>query len=159
MINEIRIKPSIPSVPSDDAYTKIDSLARGDSTKASADVLARTFGYPEGSSYSSDLKDYDDVSKIPVTEHIKNMMALDLIDLYDEVVYNFTLDKVIYNEMNNVSADEFDRFLKTIAREAFQYVHSNYGNPFQRPHTNTPMSHGEGIYRIYQELKKGSELI
>jgi len=156
LINEVRIKPSIPNIPSDDAYTKIDSLARGDTTKASADVLANTYGFPDGSSYSSELKTYDDISKITDKSHIKDMMVRDVIDVYDEEVYNFTLDTIIYNEMNNVSADEFDRFLKRLARKAFQHVHLNHGTPFTRPNTDTPMSSGEGVYRIYQELKKGA---
>ena len=159
LIQEIRIKPSIPNIPSDDALGKIDSLARGNTTKDSADVLAHTYGFPEDSSYSSELKAYDDVSKIPGIEHTKDIMVQDVIDVYDEEVYNFTLDKVIYNEMNNVSADEFDRFLKRLARKAFQHVHLNHGTPFTGPNTDIPMSSGEGVYRIYQALKKESELI
>jgi len=159
LIQEIRIKPSIPNIPSGDAYTKIDSLARGNTTKASADVLANTFGFPGDSSYSSELKTYDDVSKIQGTEYAKDIMVQDVIDVYDEEVYNFTLDKIIYNEMNSVSVDEFDGFLKRLARAAFQHVHLNHGTPFTSTTTTTPMSSGEGVYRIYQALKKGSELI
>lgn len=157
IISEVRIKPSIPNVPSDDALGKIDSLARGETTKSSADVMAQTFGYPEDKRYSEDLKAYDDVSMIPGTEHIKNIMVQDVIDVYDEEAHNFSLDKHIYNAMNNKSADEFDIYLKRLAHKVFQHVQINHGTPFKG--TNTPMSSGEGIYRIYQELKKRSELI
>ena len=56
---ETRIKPNIPNIPSDDAYIKIDDLARGASTKPDADSLAGAFGYPEDRSYSDDLRIYD----------------------------------------------------------------------------------------------------
>ena len=58
-INETRIKPNIPNIPSGDAYTKIDDLARGNTTKPDADSLAGAFGYPEDRSYSDDLRTYD----------------------------------------------------------------------------------------------------
>ena len=56
---EAMIKPSIPNIPSNDAYTKIDDLARQEEFQSSADSLAGAFGYPEDQSYSEDLRTYD----------------------------------------------------------------------------------------------------
>ena len=56
---ETTIKPSIPNIPSGEAYTKIDDLARQEEFQPSADSLAGAFGYPEDRSYSDDLRTYD----------------------------------------------------------------------------------------------------
>lgn len=56
---ETTIKPSIPNIPSDDAYLKIDDLARQKEFQPDADSLAGAFGYPEDRSYSDDLRTYD----------------------------------------------------------------------------------------------------
>jgi hypothetical protein len=68
-INETTIKPNIPNVPSDDAYTKIDDLARSEEMRSSADSLAGAYGYPEDLSYSDDLRTYDDAN-MPTMETV-----------------------------------------------------------------------------------------
>ena len=160
LINEIRIKPNIPNVPSEDALGKIDDLSRSQDFKDSANVMAHTFGYPEDRSYSEDLKDYDDVSNIPRTEQLYDEIVQIIIDIYDQEVYNYTLDKVIYNALNSKTDNDFDDFLKRLARDAYSHLARKYGGII--PH---PMDHkikiqgGAGIHRIYQALKVGSELI
>ena len=161
IINEIRIKPNIPSVPSEDALGKIDDLARSQDFKDSANVMAHTFGYPEDRSYSEDLKDYDDVARIPVIERLYDEIVDIIIDIYDQEVYNYTLDKVLYNELNNKSAAEFDRYLKILARDVYKHTSKKYGGG-GIPHAYDPsiiIKGGAGIHRIYQALKAGSELI
>ena len=56
------IKPSVPNVPSVQGQIKIDDLARQEEFQAMADSMADTFGYPEGRSYSEDMKRYDQFS-------------------------------------------------------------------------------------------------
>ena len=63
LINEATIKPSIPNIPSDTAYTKIDDLARQSEFQPSADSIAGAFGYPEERSYSEDLRTYDTAAR------------------------------------------------------------------------------------------------
>ena len=58
------IKPGIPNVPSDDAMTKIDMMARSEDMQPDADSIAGAFGYPEDKSYSADLKLYDDSGRL-----------------------------------------------------------------------------------------------
>ena len=161
LINEIRIKPNIPNVPSGDALGKIDDLSRSQDFKDSANVMAHTFGYPEDRSYSEDLKDYDDVSNIPQTEQLYDEIVQIIIDIYDQEVYNYTLDKVLYNELNNKSAVEFDRYLKVLARDVYTHTAKKYGGG-GIPHAyanNIIIKGGAGIHRIYQSLKSESELI
>ena len=126
-----------------------------------ADVMSHTFGYPEDRSYVEDLKDYDDVSRIPVNERLYDEIVQIIIDIYDQEVYNYTLDKVLYNELNNKSAFEFDKFLKRLARDMYTYMSKKYGgrgipHPFEH---SVIIKGGSGISRIYQALKEGSELI
>ena len=71
-INETTIKPSIPSIPKDEFYDKIDTLARGGDTRPMADSMASSFGYPEDRSYSEDLRTYDEA----------NMPTLETVSVY-----------------------------------------------------------------------------
>ena len=161
LINEIRIKPNIPNVPSEDALGKIDDLARSQDFKDSSDSMAHTFGYPEDRIYSQDLKDYDDVARIPVKERLYDELVQIIIDIYDQEAYNYTLDKVLYNELNNKSAVDFDEYLKRLARDVYTHTSKKYGGG-GIPHiydSNIIIKGGAGIHRIYQALKKGSQLI
>ena len=63
---EAMIKPSIPNIPSDDAYTKIDNFARDKEMQADADSFAGAFGYPEDRSYVEDLKTYDAAGRVGI---------------------------------------------------------------------------------------------
>tara|TARA_B100000424_G_scaffold245945_1_gene217240 strand:- start:581 stop:1141 length:561 start_codon:yes stop_codon:yes gene_type:complete len=56
---EVTIKPSIPNIPSDDSYAKIDKLARDPEYQHMADSMADALGYPEDRSYIEDLKTYE----------------------------------------------------------------------------------------------------
>ena len=69
---ETTIKPSIPSIPKDEFYDKIDTLARGGDTRPMADSMASSFGYPEDRSYSDDLQTYDQA----------NMSTLETVSVY-----------------------------------------------------------------------------
>ena len=69
---ETTIKPSIPNIPSGEAYTKIDDLARQEEFQPSADSVAGAFGYPEDRSYSEDLRTYDQA----------NMPTLETVSVY-----------------------------------------------------------------------------
>ena len=60
---ETTIKPSIPNIPSDDSYTKIDKLSRDPEYQHMADTMADAFGYPEDRSYVEDLATYDDAGR------------------------------------------------------------------------------------------------
>ena len=64
LIAEHMIKPGIPNVPSDDAMTKIDMMARSEDLQPDADSIAATFGYPEDQSYSDDLRMYDESGRL-----------------------------------------------------------------------------------------------
>ena len=64
LIAEHMIKPGIPNIPSGDALTKIDDLARQEDFQSDADSLAGAFGYPEDQSYSADLRAYDDSGRL-----------------------------------------------------------------------------------------------
>ena len=66
---ETTIKPSIPNIPSGEAYTKIDDLARQEEFQPSADSMAGAFGYPEDRSYSDDLRIYDEAG-MPTLETV-----------------------------------------------------------------------------------------
>lgn len=69
LIAEHMIKPSIPGIPSEDAYTKIDDLAHQEDFQSDADALAGAFGYPEDRSYSDDLRTYDDSGRLGPAVH------------------------------------------------------------------------------------------
>ena len=58
---ETTIKPTIPNIPSEDVYTKIDDLARQEEFKPDADSFAGAYGY-KGDSYSEDLRTYDEAN-------------------------------------------------------------------------------------------------
>ena len=159
---EIRIKPNIPNVPSAEAQEKIDDLARSQDFKDSADVMAHTFGYPEGRSYSQDLKDYDDIAKIPHIERLKSELVHHIIDIYDEEVHDYSLDKHIYNTMNKTAGEHsFESFLKILARDIYTHISRKYHNlPIPHPFDNKITIHGaDAIHRIYRALVEGSELI
>ena len=90
-INETRIKPSIPNIPSDDSYIKIDDLARGATTKLDADSMAGAFGYPEDRSYSEDLRIYDEagmptLETVSVYRHPSNIEIVIPQELVDDVI-------------------------------------------------------------------------
>ena len=90
-INETRIKPSIPNIPSDDSYIKIDDLARGVTTKLDADSMAGAFGYPEDRSYSEDLRIYDEagmptLETVSVYRHPSNIEIVIPQSLVDDVI-------------------------------------------------------------------------
>lgn len=159
LISEIRIKPSIPDVPSDDALNKIDLLAR--TGMPSADPLADAFGFPDDRSYSKELKDYDDINTIPSIELHKNMRAQDIINVYDHEYFTANGQLRLYDHIakvrNNMSKSEFDVFLRKLAEDVFQHASQQYvpvTNPFHAALTKHPLSHDEGIYRIYQVLKQ-----
>jgi hypothetical protein len=155
LINEIRIKPNIPSVPSEDALGKIDDLARSQDFKDSANVMSHTFGYPEDRSYVEDLKDYDDVVNIPRTEQLYDEIVQIIISIYDQEVHNFSLDRLIYDEMNSSSDSDFDKFLKRLARDIYTYMSKKYaGSGIPHPFEHSVIiKGGSGISRIYQALK------
>lgn len=155
LINEIRIKPAIPNVPSSDDLGKIDDLARSEDNSAMAGVMAHTFGYPEDRNYVEDLKDYDDIENIARTERLYDEIVQIIIDIYDQEVYNFSLDRLIYNEMNSGSDSDFDKFLKRLARDMYVYMSKKYagsGIPHPLEHS-VIIKGGSGISRIYQTLK------
>ena len=91
---EIRIKPSIPNIPSDDSYTKIDKLARDPEYQHMADSMADAFGYPRDRSYSKDLKTYDvagreiftDVYLKPFGDDEDEVTVVIPMDLVDSVI-------------------------------------------------------------------------
>ena len=156
LINEIRIKPSIPNIPNDNALGKIDDLARSSDNRLQSDSLADTFGYPEDRSYSTDLKDYDEIGMIPQIESEKDMMIEIMIDLYDEELYGYDLDAHMGKHYPPVlSEDEFDEFLRMTAREIYVYSERKYGDPF---HGSTihgidhPMEREETLQRIERAL-------
>ena len=64
LINESMIKPGIPNIPSDNAMTKIDVMARSEDLQPDADSIAGAFGYPEDRSYVDDLKTYDAAGRV-----------------------------------------------------------------------------------------------
>ena len=64
LISESMIKPGIPNIPSDNAMTKIDVMARSEDLQPDADSIAGTFGYPEDRSYVDDLRTYDDSGRL-----------------------------------------------------------------------------------------------
>ena len=61
---EARIKPGIPNIPSDDAMTKVDMMARSEDLQPDADSIAHAFKYPEDQSYSADLRVYDEFGRL-----------------------------------------------------------------------------------------------
>jgi len=74
LIAEHMIKPGIPNVPSDDAMTKIDMMARSEDMQPDADSIAGAFGYPEDQSYSADLRVYDEFGRIgPAIEQMRQL--------------------------------------------------------------------------------------
>ena len=151
LINEVRIKPSIPDVPSDDALVKIDDLVR--SGAPGADPLADAFGYPEDRSYSDDLKSYDKVTDMRLEEFIKNMATQEIINVYDEDQHSGNLYDYISNVESTMSKAEFEAILKKLSVEALQHVDDLYGSDFENTMTKTQMSKEEKINRIYRLLK------
>jgi len=93
LINEVRIKPSIPNIPSDDALGKVDDLARQEEFQPSADSLAGAFGYPEDRSYSADLKGYDnleaEMGRYKIEKYLPGFLNLpeDVIEVVAEFVF------------------------------------------------------------------------
>ncbi len=93
LINEIRIKPSIPNVPSDDALGKVDDLARQEEFQPSADSIAHAFKYPEDRSYSADLKGYDnlkaEMGRYEIEKYLPGFLNLpeDVIEVVTEFVF------------------------------------------------------------------------
>jgi len=59
LISETRIRPAVPLIDDIEMYDNLDTLARHDNTKDSADVLAHSLDFPEDRSYSDDLHHYD----------------------------------------------------------------------------------------------------
>tara|TARA_R110000782_G_scaffold175983_1_gene267081 strand:+ start:16 stop:534 length:519 start_codon:yes stop_codon:yes gene_type:complete len=153
---ETTIKPSIPKIPNDNALGKVDDLARASDHRFQADSLAGTFGYPEDRSYSTDLKDYDEIGMIPQIESEKDMIINTMIELYDEELYGYELDAHIGEHYPPVlSDDKFNEFLRMQAREIYVYSESKYGDPF---HGSTihgvdhPMEREEALRRIERAL-------
>ena len=162
LINEIRTKPYISDLPDDDMYTKINSLASDKSSKASADVIAQTFGYPEDRSYSTDLKDYDEVGMIPAMEHDKSRMIRYAVMTYEmehlqpmTQIPNYSIEMYLIDKKSNLTDSEFDMFMKKLAEEIYQKEISVYGpRIFTDNVTNTQLSESDAINRIYHELRR-----
>ena len=87
---EVTIKPSIPNVPSDDSYAKIDKLARDPEYQHMADSMADALGYPEDRSYVKDLKTYDVAGR----ELFTNVYLKPFGDDEDEVTIVIPMDLV-----------------------------------------------------------------
>ena len=100
---ETRIKPSIPNIP-DDAYTKIDTLARDPGVAHMADSMADAFGYPEDRSYVKDLKTYDVAGREIFTDVYLKPFGSD----EDEVTIVIPMDLVdsVIEAHENVTAEE-----------------------------------------------------
>ena len=105
LINEIRIKPSIPNVPGDDALGKVDDLARQEEFQPSADSLAGAFGYPEDRSYSADLKGYDnlgaEMGRYKIEKYLPGFLNLpeDVIEVVAEFVF-LSEDPVLHIQLD-----------------------------------------------------------
>ena len=134
---EVTIKPSIPNVPSDDSYAKIDKLARDPEYQHMADSMADAFGYPEDRSYVKDLKTYDvagrelftDVYLKPFGDDEDEVTIVIPMDLVDSVIEAY--EKV-------TAAEETDGYV-TGAR---------YSDPYHELYDA-----GMGIYRhIHDQL-------
>jgi len=162
LINEIRTKPYISDLPDDDMYTKIDSLASVKSSKASADVIAQTFGYPEDRSYSTDLKDYDEVPLLPFIELDNDHMIRYVVMAYESEhlqpmtqIPDYSIEMYLIDKKSNLTDSEFDMFMKKLAKEIYEKILSSYGPPiFTNRHNDAQLTESDAINRIYHELRR-----
>ena len=168
LINEVRIKPYVPDLPSEDMRSKHDDLAKGETSKASADVIAQTFGYPEDRSYSTDLKDYDEVGMIPAAELDNDQMIQYAVITYEmeylqpmfASIPHYSIEMHLINKKSKLTDAEFDLFMKELAAEIFKKETSVYGPAiFTNQVTNTQLTKGDAINRIYHELRRRGGLV
>ena len=165
LINEVRIKPSIPNIPSDDMYTKINNLAKDRSGKNSADVIAQTFGYPEDRSYSTDLKDYDEVPLLPFIELDNDYMIRYVVMAYESEYLpqnppNNNIETYITNKKSKLTDVDFDEFMRELAKEIYEKILSSYGPAiFTNRHNDTQLTESDAINRIFHELRSRAKIV
>ena len=137
---EVTIKPSIPNIPSDDLYTKIDKLARDPELAHMADSMADAFGYPEGQIYSADLKTYDvagreiftDVYLKPFGDDEDEVTIVIPMDLIDKVIKAY--EDVISDEGNMHSsryAIPYDQ-LRDAGIDIYRHIHDQLDGRYGR---------------------------
>ena len=170
LINEVRIKPSLPDVPSTEYSEKIDDLARQEEFQASADVIAQSFGYPEDRSYSTDLKDYDEVPLLPFIELDNDHMIRYVVMVYESEFLqpmiqssqnpNHSIESIIQETRRKLTDVDFDGFMKEFAKEIYEKILSSYGPAiFTNRHNDTQLAESDAINRIYHELRRRGKIV
>ena len=137
---EVTIKPSIPNIPSDDSYAKIDKLARDPEYQHMADSMADAFGYPEDRSYVKDLKTYDvagrelftDVYLKPYGDDEDEVTIVIPMDLVDSVIEAY---EDVTSEEGNMNSSRYaipyDQ-LRDAGIDIYRHIHDQLDGRYGR---------------------------
>ena len=161
---EVTIKPSIPNVPSDDSYAKIDKLASDPELAHMADSMADAFGYPEERSYVKDLKTYDvagreiftDVYLKPFGDDEDEVTVVIPMDLVDSVI---EAHEDVTSEEGNMNSSRYaipyDQ-LRDAGIDIYRHIHDQLDGKYGRDNYDI---YDYGVGRGYrdEEFNKAME--